>query len=336
MLKARRPLLVSLLVLIASLAGCGSDGDSTRLNIQLSWIKNAEFSGEYFADTNGYYRDEGFSSVNLISGPTDTEDVVASGRAFVGLADALAVGEAITEGAPLKIIGSTFQKNPFTILSLKTGANIRTPQDLVGKRIGVQAGDNEELFDSFLRVNGVDASRVTKVTVGYDPAPLVAGEVDGFLAFVTNESLTVQNMGFEVSNLLLADNGLPFVTEAFVVEQDSIDNYRDLLKGFLRATIRGWRDALANPDEGARLAVEVYGANLNLDITKEIQQSRTQNEVLLVTNETRANGLFTISDRLQAQNLATLATAGINLTAQQLFDMSLLDEVYAENPELRE
>ncbi len=308
-----------------------------ELSVQFSWIKNAEFAGEYFADNSGYYQEAGFSSVNFIAGPTATTAVVLSGDVLVGLSDAIAVTPVITEeGAPLKIIGATYQKSPFTILSLKDGANIQTPQDLIGKRIGVQAGGNETLFDALLAANGIDASEVTKVPVEYDPAPLVNGEVDGFLAYITNESITVQNLGFEVTNLLFADNGLPFVAEAFVVTQDSIDNRREELKAFLWATIRGWKDAIANPDEGARLAVEIYGKDLGLDIKKEQQQSRAQNELLVVTDETKANGLLTISPALQELNIQTLARAGYTITADQLFDMSLLEEVYAEHPELLE
>lgn len=332
-----RLLVLSATLFVASIGlfGCGSsDGDTDRLTIQLSWIKNSEFSGEYFADTRGYYNEEGFSSVSLVDGPTNTQDVVLSGAALVGLADAVAVAAAVADGSPLKIIGTTYQKNPFSILSIRDRANIRRPGDLIGKRIGVQTGDNEVLFDRFLRVNGIEPNQVTKVSVGYDPAPLVDGQVDGFFAFVTNESLTVQNLGYQVTNLLLADNGLPFVTEAFLVRQSSIDNDRERLKAFLKATIRGWRDAIADPDEGARLAVEVYGADLNLDINKERQQSRIQNALLVTSAETRANGLFTISESLQAKNLATMATAGFTLTASQIFDMTLLDEVYSENPEL--
>jgi ABC-type nitrate/sulfonate/bicarbonate transport system substrate-binding protein len=163
---------------------------------------------------------------------------------------------------------------------------------------------------------------------------LVNGEVDGFLAYVTNESITVANQGFEVTNLLFADNGLPFVAEAFVVTQDSIDNNREALKAFLYATIKGWKDAVADPNEGARLAVDIYGKDLGLDIGKEQQQSSAQNDLLVVTDETRANGLFTISEALQQQNIDTLAAAGYTITAAQLFDMSLLAEVYAEHPEL--
>ena len=163
---------------------------------------------------------------------------------------------------------------------------------------------------------------------------MVNGEVDGFLAYVTNESITVANQGFEVTNLLFADNGLPFVAEAFVVTQDSIDNNREALKAFLYATIKGWKDAIADPNEGARLAVDIYGKDLGLDIGKEQQQSVAQNDLLVVTDETRANGLFTISENLQQQNIDTLAKAGYTITAAQLFDMSLLAEVYAEHPEL--
>ncbi|MEY3966870.1 MAG: hypothetical protein RLZ96_396 [Actinomycetota bacterium] len=324
-----------------ALTGCApaaeESSDFGALDVQFSWIKNAEFAGEYFADSNGYYTEAGFSSVNFIAGPTATTAVVLSGDALVGLSDAVAVTPVILEEeAPLKIIGATYQKNPFTILSLKDGANIQTAQDLIGKKIGVQAGGNETLFDALLAANGIDASQVTKVPVEYDPAPLVNGEVDGFLAYVTNESITVANQGFEVTNLLFADNGLPFVAEAFVVTQDSIDNNREALKAFLLATIRGWKDAIANPDEGARLAAEVYGKDLGLDIAKEKQQSSAQNELLVVTKETKANGLLTISEALQQQNIDTLAAAGYTITAEQLFDMSLLAEVYAEHPELLE
>lgn len=343
-----RPLvaLAALTVTALGLSGCASGSSEPteagaenfgELSVQFSWIKNAEFAGEYFADSKGYYQEAGFDSVNFIAGPTATTAVVLSGEVLVGLSDAVAVTPVILEeGAPLKIIGATYQKNPFTILSLKDGANIQTAQDLIGKKIGVQAGGNETLFDALLAANGIDASQVTKVPVEYDPAPLVNGEVDGFLGYITNEAITVKNQGYEVTNLLFADNGLPFVAEAFVVTQDSIDNKRDALKAFLYATIRGWKDAVANPDEGARLAVEVYGQDLGLDLAKEKQQSNEQNNLLVVTEETKANGLLTISDALQAQNIQTLANAGYTITAEQLFDMSLLAEVYAEHPELLE
>lgn len=342
--KLRLALVAASTAAVLALAGCAAPSTPAEteesfgdLTVQLSWIKNSEFAGEFFADQNGYYTDAGFSSVNLVAGPAATEAEVLAGNALVGIANPISVAPIIlSEGAPLKIIGTTYQKNPFTIVSLKGGANIATVQDLIGKKIGVQAGPNETLFDALLKANGIDASKVTKVPVQYDPAPLVNGEVDGFLAYVTNESFIVEQQGYPVTNLLFADNGLPFVTESFVVTQDSIDNHREKLKAFLYATIRGWKDAIADPDEAARLALEVYGADLGLIADKEKYQSKTQNELLVQTDETRANGLFTISDAMISQNLATLMAAGYEISADQLFDMSLLAEVYAEHPELLE
>jgi len=332
---------LSATIAVAALAltGCAATeekADFGALNVQLSWIKNSEFTGQFNADTNGYYTEAGFSSVNLIAGPAATESEVLSGNALVGIANPISTAPIILEeGAPLKIIGTTYQKNPFTILSLKDKGNIVTVQDLIGKRIGVQAGPNETLFDALLKANGIDATQVTKVPVQYDPAPLVNGEVDGFLAYVTNESFVVESQGYEVTNLLFADNGLPFVTESFVVTQDSIDNNRAALKAFLKATIRGWKDSIADPNAGADLALTVYGKDLGLNADKEYYQSKTQNDILVQTEETAANGLFTISDAMIAQNLATLEAAGYTITADQLFDLSLLAEVYAENPDLK-
>ena len=78
----------------------------------------------------------------------------------------------------------------------------------------------------------------------------------------------------------------------------------------------------------------MYGKDLNLSKDKEEYQSKTQNDILVQTDETRANGLFTISAAMIAQNLATLKSSGYEITAEQLFDLSLLAEVYAEHPEL--
>jgi ABC-type nitrate/sulfonate/bicarbonate transport system substrate-binding protein len=339
-LKGRITALSATLAVAAlALTGCSGaaeKADFGALNVQLSWIKNSEFTGEFNADTNGYYKEAGFSSVNLVAGPAATEAEVLSGNALVGIANPISTAPVIlNEGAPLKIIGTTYQKNPFTILSLKDKANIMTVQDLIGKRIGVQAGPNETLFDALLKANGINADQVTKVPVQYDPAPLVNGEVDGFLAYVTNESFVVANQGYDVTNLLFADNGLPFVTESFVVTQDSIDNNRAALKAFLKATIRGWKDSIANSDAGADLALNTYGKDLELNADKEYYQSKTQNDILVQTEETKTNGLFTISDSMIAQNLATLKAAGYTITADKLFDMSLLAEVYAENPDLK-
>lgn len=316
--------------------GSASDGDFGDVTLQLSWIKNAEFAGEFFADAEGHYADAGFGDVTMNPGPGAIETLVASGEAEFGLSNAIATAQLVAEeDAPIKIVGTKFQKNPFTILSMADGGNIATPQDLVGKRIGVQAGGNETLFDALLEVNGIDPDDVTKVPVEYDPSPLVDGEVDGFLAYLTNESITVQFDGHEVTNLPFADNGLPFVGESLIAHERTIEEQPEMVKAFLEAEIRGWQDALADPEESARLAVEEYGADLDLSMEKELEQARVQTG-LIVTPDVVSNGLFTISDALIEENLATLAAADIDVEADDVFDLSLLTELLEEKPELAE
>lgn len=347
----RRAASLTALIAVAGLAlsACGSDdepespaaaaeggADHGAITVQLSWIKNAEFVGEFFADSKGYYEDAGFSSVKLNPGPGPIETMVASGEADFALSNAVATAQVIAaEDAPLKIVGTKFQKNPFTILSMKDGGDIATPEDLVGKKIGVQAGGNETLFDALLEVNGIDPGDVTKVPVEYDPSPLVDGEVDGFLAYITNESITLSSSGHEVTNLPFADNGLPFVAESVITTDQMIAEEPEKVKDFLEAEIRGWQDALADPAEGARMAVEEYGKDLDLDLAKELEQSEVQTG-LIITPEVEENGLFTITDALIAQCIETLAAANIEIEADELFDLSLLEELLEEKPELTE
>ena len=318
----------------APTGGSTATEDFGELNVQLSWVKNEEFAGEFFADSNGYYTDAGFTTVNLTPGPSTGVAELVSGTADVALSDAVSIGSAVgNEGAPLKIIGTTYQKNPFTILSLADGGNILTPDDLKGKKIGVQ-DSNTALFLALLAANGIDPTELEIVPVMYDPAPLTNGEVDGFVAYLTNESITVAAAGYATANLPFADNGLPFVAETFTVTDEALANNRDALKAFLVAEIKGWTDAVNDPEEGARLAYEEYGADLGLKPENSIAGSIAQSEQLVVSPDTVTNGLFTITDALQDQTIASLAGAGVTVAKEDLFDLSLLTEIYAEFPEL--
>jgi len=316
-----------------SSSGDAAEGFGT-LAVQLSWIKNEEFAGDFFAMENGYYTDAGFDEVTLTPGPSTGAAELISGTADVAFSDAVSIGSVVAaEGAPLKIIGSVYQKNPFTILSLADGGNITTPEDLKGKKIGVQ-DSNTALFKALLAANGIDESELEIVPVQYDPAPLTNGEVDGFMAYLTNEAITVAASGFDVANLPFADNGLPFVAETITTTDDMIANDREKLKAYLVAEIKGWTDAVNDPEEGARLAYEVYGADLDLNPENSTAGSIAQSEELVVSPDTEEFGLFWITPELQEATLASLAGAGITLTADDLFDLSLLEEVYAENPDL--
>ena len=79
--------LAGIAVSALALTACGGSSDSepaadtddaaseemiTDITVQLSWIKNEEFAGEFFADSKGYYTDAGFDSVRSASSPTSS------------------------------------------------------------------------------------------------------------------------------------------------------------------------------------------------------------------------------------------------------------------------
>jgi ABC-type nitrate/sulfonate/bicarbonate transport system substrate-binding protein len=315
----------------------GSDGtpDYGTLDLQLSWIKNAEFAGHYIADQKGYYKEAGFSKVNMISGgPNVSQDaVVAAGKAFVGISTPDIAASAILEGAPNIAIGAEYQKNPFCVMSLADNP-INTPEEMIGKKIGVQAV-NDPVWDAWLKALEIDPSEIEKVVVQFDPQPLVNGEVDGWFSFVTNEPNLLKVQGVDTVNILLNDNKYPMVSEVYIVRKDSLEKDRDKIKAFLTAANRGWKDNIKDPALGAKYTVEIYGKDLGLTVEEQTLESKAEVE-LIYTEDAQKNGLFTITDELIEQTLSTLALGGIEIEKDELFDLSVLDELYTEKPELKE
>ncbi len=245
-------------------------------NMQLSWILNDEFSGEYLADTRGYYTKMGFSGVTLTpGGPNVTQDaVVASGKAFIGISAPDITSAAILQGADLVIVGAQYQKNPFAVMSMPK-TPIHTPQDMIGKKIGVQA-TNEAVWKAFLKANNIDPSKINEVPVQFDPTPLTVGTVDGWFSFVTNEPNLLKVKGFDTVVFLLADFNYPLVSETYMVQSSALTTGRAKLKAFLKAEIKGWHDSIADPVAGPHLAATKYGKNLGLDETEQTLESKAR------------------------------------------------------------
>ncbi len=314
-------------------SGTVAPGSLGKLDFQLSWIKNVEFAGAYIADTNGIYKANGFADVNLISGgPSVTQDaVIASGSALVCTSAPDITSTAILGGADIIAIGAEYQKNPFCIMSLATNP-IPTPSDLVGKKIGVQA-TNTSAWTSFLKANNIAESDVTTVPVEFDPTPITTGTVDGWFSFITNEPIVLKEQGFDTVTFLLNDYKYPMVSQIYVTQVASLQSKRPQLKAFLKSQIMGWHESLKNPQTGADLAANTYGKDQGLDAAEQSLESVAQNKLIL-DDRTKTEGIFTVPQAMIDATIATLSIAGTDIAADKLFDLSVLAEVYQENPEL--
>lgn len=327
------------------LGGCGDEGgappqaappppggtDHGVLSYQLMWVRNSEFAGQYAADARGYY--DGFRSVNLVGGGPDVapDAMVQSGLALFGVSDPQLTAAANDRGADLVIVGAVFQKSPYAVCSLSTRP-IPEPAALVGARIGVQP-TNEAIWAAFLRVNRIDPDAVDTVPVSTDLQPLVDGRVDGWFAFSMNEPNTLRVRGLEPTVLLLADHGLPMTGQNHVVRRDTLATKREAVKAALLGDVRGWRAVLSDPRLGVDLTMNTFGRDLDLDPRKELLQVQEQAR-LITTPATAQHGILTMTGELQDQVRATIRATGLATPGPELFDLSLVEEVYAEHPGL--
>jgi ABC-type nitrate/sulfonate/bicarbonate transport system substrate-binding protein len=302
---------------------------NTAASFQMGWIANVENAGEFVAAEKGYYAAEGVDLELVPGGPgVSVEPLVVSGKALAGLSQPDNVARARQQGATLKVIAATFQRNPAAVMSLASKP-VPTPQDLVGKKLGIQQS-GVPIYDAFFTSIDIDPKSITYVPVQFDPAPLVAGEVDAFVSFQTNQPIQLELQGIDTVTFLLADYGFNLFTDAFVVTEEALADppRRATIVSIIRATMQGWQDAIADPESAAKLVVEKYGKSLNLEL--EAQTLTLKEEIPLIeTDETRQFGLGTMSEAGIAQNIDTLKRSGIEATAEELFDTSILAEVYA-------
>jgi ABC-type nitrate/sulfonate/bicarbonate transport system substrate-binding protein len=315
------------------LTSCGSDaapntsGD-TPFKFQLGWLANAENMGIFMADDKGHYQADRLSATVVPGGPSvSVGPMIAGHKALVGLDSADTIARARNEGATLKIVGATLQKNPSAVMSLAKSP-IQTPSDLIGKRLGVQQS-GQAIYDAFFKANDIDPGDVEYVPVQFDPAPLVNGDVDAFASFQTVQPLQLQQQGIDTTTFLLADFGYAIWADTFVVDEATLADpeLRDVLVRVMRGSVRGWQDAVADPEEGARLAVEKYGKSLKLDMENETAAAKAF-VPLVKTDETAENGLLTMSKSGIDANIATMQTVGIKAEAGDLFDTSVLADAF--------
>ncbi|MGO2110625.1 MAG: ABC transporter substrate-binding protein [Pseudoclavibacter sp.] len=328
--------LVGLTACSADASGAASgDADYGTMQVPLSWLHTAEFAGMYMAIDNGYYEEAGFESVELIpGGPSATPSTVqvASGANLVGLSNPLLVGSAIDEegeDAPLKIIGSVFQQIPYTVIT-KSENPANAPDDLIGMSVGVPPA-NEPVFNAFLEANGL-VGQVELVSIQSDTQPFLQDEIDAFFGFATNELISIEMAGYDVQSMMFVDHGLALAGGSIVASESAIEEHREELKAFLAASIRGWQDALADDEAAATSTVETHAADQNLDYDHQLTTAQVQSG-LIANDWTDENGLFTMSDESVQNTLDGIAAVGYDVP-DDLFDLSLLDEVYAENSDL--
>jgi NitT/TauT family transport system substrate-binding protein len=240
------------------LAMCGvHPANAVDVNFVTDFGFNGRHAYFYVAREKGYYKAEGFD-VNFVRGQGSADAIkkVAAGIATFGFADAgslvLARGN---DGVPVKLVSIVYAKPPQAIFAVK-GAGIASPKDLEGKTVADSASSSVRLlFPAFAKAAGIDADKVKWVVAEGSALPslLANGRVDAICQFSVGEPLIAAATGKDIVRIAYKDSGLDYYGNGIIASEEMITQQPDQVRAFVRATIKGMKDAFANPAEAAAI-----------------------------------------------------------------------------------
>jgi NitT/TauT family transport system substrate-binding protein len=259
-----RLFLAATLVVSASLAQA-QDAVSLRLN----WYLGGLHVPYYYGKDMGFFKQEGIDlTINEGRGSGNTVQVVAAGSDTFGMADSSSLITTASKGADVKSVMSLLNSTGFSVVSLAS-TGIKTPKDLEGKSFAVSPGDPlGQLFRALAAHNKLDMSKIRFVQV--DPAAKVVAvlekKVDGLHGGADDQYFLIKYKGVEPHALRYADHGANIVGMTILTTGNLIKTKPELVRRFVRASVRSWEEAKKNPQAAVDSAMKVK-ADLNRQST---------------------------------------------------------------------
>lgn len=263
----------------------------TKVSLRLKWLPQAQFAGFYYAQAKGFYEEEGLDLTINPGGPNLlTENLVATGADTFGLSGGTdSVMGAIDKGLPIVSVGVGHQVTPFVFVARENGP-VKTLKDFEGKKVTTWfTGANYVLF-GMLANAGVDRAKTDIQPQQVSVTPFVTGDIDVITATWYNELYTIrQRMKDEPLKLFVAEDfGMTFPRDTLIVSKETAQQKPELVTAFLRASIRGWKEAMKNPEEAVDIVMQ---ASPTLDRAHQ-EYMLTEAYRLMTAGKAKTHGLF--------------------------------------------
>jgi len=251
-----------------------------KIKVNPSWLLQGDNAGLIVAIQKGYFTAEGLDvSWERGYGSADTLSKVASGQFEFGFGDMYSMIEFNSKNPkdPLIAVAAPYNKSPFAIVSLKK-SGINSPKDLAGKKLGAPIGDApRRLWRAFAAEVGIPATSVEWITM--EPRLretfLVKGDVNAISGFITTILPSLNKIGAKPQDLNIfyySENGLDLYGNGIIVKQSFLKANPTVVRGFLKAYIRGQQDVLRDPAMGLESVVKAGDALMD----KEAEKKRLQ------------------------------------------------------------
>jgi len=246
-------------IAVVAFGTAGAAAAADAVSLRLNWYLGGLHVPYYYGKERGYFAAEGIDlTINEGRGSANTVQVVAAGSDTFGMADSSSVILTAAKGADIRSVMSFLNSTGFSVISLaETG--IRTPKDLEGKRLAVSPGDPlGQLFQALAAVNKLDTSRISLVQV--DPAAKVVAvlekKADALLGGADDQYFLIRQKGAEPAALRFADWGANIVGMTIVAKTETIRNNPDLVRRFVRASVKSWEESKKNPGAAVDAALK--------------------------------------------------------------------------------
>lgn len=286
----------------------------TDIKFTLDWKYQGPTAAFLVAADKGFYAEEGLDvTIDSGNGSAGAVTRVASSAYQMGFADinALVDFNAKNPEQSVKAVMMAYDAAPFSLFTLKKNG-IETVQDLAGRKLGAPVFDaSYKLFPAFAHETGIDDSKVERVNM--DPAlretMLVQGQVDFISGHYFSSMLDLKSKGVkeeDITYFLYADYGMDFYGNAVIASGGFIEENPDAVKAFLRATLRGWKDIIADP-EGAIEIVAKFDPLIDKKL--ELERLHLALNVNVLTPYVKEHGIGDVDQARLKNAIAQLALA---------------------------
>jgi NitT/TauT family transport system substrate-binding protein len=266
-----RKMLVSLLAGAMSLAAAQAMA-ADKVVLQLKWVAQGQFAGYFVAKEQGFYEEEGLD-VEIKNGGPDIapEQVIAGGGADVIVTWMAAGLAARDKGVKLVNIAQPYAKSGLQLICPKDGP-VQTEADFKGHTLGVWFFGNEYPFYAWMNKLGLPTEGgpdgVTVLKQSFDVQPLIQKQADCISVMTYNEYWQAIDAGFKPEDLVVfnyTELGNDLLEDGLYVIEDNLKDpaFEDKMVRFVRASMKGWKYAVDNPEEAAEAVMEAGGQDEN-------------------------------------------------------------------------
>jgi NitT/TauT family transport system substrate-binding protein len=216
----------------------------------------AGYSDLYVAADYGIFTKHGLN-VQLVRLNTSSQLVasLASNSVQIGVGVAQDSAAAILKGAPLKFVAMS---EPHYNLEMWASPDIKTVQDLRGKKVAISAPGSESDFGltALLNSKGMQRGDVQTEFVQGIPAEVAALDSGSVQAILTQPPNGTQSKEKGAIRLVALSN-LDFPLGTYTVESTYLQNNPDVVTKFVQADAEALRYLRANPQQTER-SIEKY------------------------------------------------------------------------------